>query len=264
MTEEEKLQFFNDNMKLVYLIVNKHWGKHYVETDDLIQEAMMMFWKALNTYDENKSTNESKSASIISYVYAVIYTHLNVYTHTYRYGKTARSPHFQNAMRANKYARENKVSINTACDYLGLTEEDKKYVPMLTKGENFWISLSAKIYPDEESDLELGDIIADNKDVIEEICSRVDMENLYTKLYTDFLDDEVQKHRGKNKERFRKAVIAFLDSIFVEHRTYDSVATELNLSREMIRQYFDKLKKHLLDYLVKDNLIEIPTNSQTP
>lgn len=257
MTNEKKLQIFNDNVALIYSIVDRHWGKYYVEKDDLIQESMMTFWSALDKYDENRDV------SLVSYVYAVVYTHLTTYVQRYRFGSLARSSTFQDAMRAVKHAKTNNVSIDDACDQLKLNQTKRKFAQTIALGDDLCVSLSTPLTTKEPCDTELQDMMADEVDMATEICNNIDIERLRSRLYKNFVNAEVKKFQGKNKRTYRKIAIAYLDTIFVEPRTKRSVAKEIGVSGEMVRKYFDRFRDHLKAYLLKTKLLTEPASCKS-
>lgn len=255
MTYEEKLQIFDTASDMVYDIVNKHWGKHYIEFDDLVQEGMLMLWKAIDTFDANKQ------CTLSTYIYASVSTHLSTYVHTYRYGQVAYSKTFRDAMKIVRYAKQNEMPIDTACNEKNATKMTRKYAHMLFEGENFFASLSTKRYIKEDDNYDtLLDQIPCDTNFTNDICERLDSERLTDILYNDFVETVMQHYQGSNKIRYRKVVIAFLNSILVQPRTQVDIARELNISHQAVQQYFVKIRKELKKFLTKKQCVSIPAH----
>lgn len=71
MTDVEFEQIFNENKKLVYLVIKKRFPT-FMHDDDVIQSGYIGLWKAINTYDENKY-------AFSTYAYWCIYNEISMY-----------------------------------------------------------------------------------------------------------------------------------------------------------------------------------------
>lgn len=247
MTYEEKIQIFEKNKYLVYSIVNNHWSRYYAEPEDLTQEGMAILWGVIDNYDH------SRHVAFSTYAYPVISNKLGAYARQCRFDRMAKSSYLEDVLPVVRYFREHEVSLNEACDIFNLSAVKREYAHIIATRSSLLVSLSAPECEDNFS----SKITLAVEGFENTICDKIDDERLICRLYTDFVDYCVQKHRGKVPDYYEQLIKCFLDSIFFVKTTQLEIGQHLHISRVVTNKNYTRFRSLLKDYLITNELVTL-------
>jgi len=151
-------KFIEINMPLVKSIAKKYKGQG-LSFDDLVQEGLIGFFKAINNF------NFSSNAKLSSYAYTSIERHITRAININ--SRSIRIPDWR-CEELKKYVLEKRLFINThgveptveqMAGLLNISLEKAKESELLTS--NYVCSLNSKV--DDENDTEFGDLIKDSR-----------------------------------------------------------------------------------------------------
>lgn len=250
-TYDERLKLFDENQGIVYTVVYKHWGRKYVPEEDLLQEGLMNLWLITDKY------NPESGAKFVTYAYVSIYDRLTKFTFKYRYGGSVRSSSFQEAMPVLHYAKAKNISVDLACNILGIKGSKRDYALLMAAGDNLTESLSEPIvHADQDCDTLLEDVIADPTVLAEDICEKIYSEELKKVLYVDFVQHCLEKRTRKPPDYFADLVKMYLDTIFTnEPITQIAISKKIGVSNTVISKHFKWFKKNLKQFILQNHLI---------
>ena len=223
-TKDEKIykEICEKNLKLVVSIAKKY-TRSGLDLLDLIQEGNMGLIKAIDRYDASKGFRFS--------TYATWWIRQSIVRGVSNNGRSIRIPvHLEEMIKKVKRARieyEKKYDgqLPKCADLVKMTKLTEENVLKCLKYENDAVSLNDPIgEADHGVQTELGDMIPDEQNVVEE----VDKEFLRKELF-DIIDE-------LKDERLKKIIILRFGLDGEGCRTLDQVGKEMGVTRERIRQ----------------------------
>lgn len=242
MTETERLQLFNSTKDLVPFYINGKWYTKFMDIEDLTQEGYAILWRCTETYDS------SVGVAFSTYVYRQLFYHLSNYVNGYNLG----SPYgatYEEAISAALYAYREDKDIHEVCKERKLSHMQTNVAYLLSYGKSAFVSLHTPLTDD--ADTELQEVLASDFNLEDEVCSRLNDEDILNKVYKDFVPYYNSKHKSINPELNSRLLMDFLNNIFYERKSYDQIATECGVSVPVVRVRFEKFRKALRQWAPK-------------